>query len=96
MNNKIYASLLAILLVAPSIAVAEEQPRPGTERPAPATKITMEQATKIALERVPGEVTEVKIERKKGRSVYAIEIQTKDGEKDVFVDVASGEIVGIE
>ena len=60
------------------------------------TKITQEQATKIALERIPGEVTEVTIEKKKGKEVYVIEIQTPKGEKDVFVDMESGKIVGTE
>jgi uncharacterized membrane protein YkoI len=98
MKQTIHAGLLAMLLLAPAIAPAQaqQQPRPGTERAAPAAKITEEQAAKIALERIPGEVTEVKIERKKGRNVYVVEIQTPQGEKDVFVDIESGQIVGTD
>jgi uncharacterized membrane protein YkoI len=99
MKQTIHAGLLAMLLFAPAIAPAQAQqqpPRPGTERAAPAAKITEEQAAKIALERIPGEVTEVKIERKKGRNVYVVEIQTPQGEKDVFVDIVSGQIVGTD
>lgn len=99
MKETIRAGLLALLLLAPSVAAAQaqRQPGPGTERPAPVAKITEEQATKIALERIPGKVTDVKIERKRGKNVYVVEIQTPDGgEKDVFVDIVSGQIVGTD
>jgi uncharacterized membrane protein YkoI len=98
MKETIHAGLLAVLLLMPAMAAAQaqQQPRPGTERTAPAAKITEEEATKIALERIPGKVTEVKIERKKGRNVYVVEIQTAEGEKDVFVDIVSGRIVGTD
>lgn len=88
MKKTIYAGLVAALL-APAIAAAQMQPS--------AAKLTEEQATMIALERIPGKVTDVKIERKRGRNVYVVEIQTPDGgEKDVFVDIVSGEIVGTD
>ena len=99
MKQTMHVGLLATLLLAPPIAAvqAQQQPRPGTERAAPAAKITEEQAKKVALERIPGEVTDVTIERKKGRNVYVVEIRTSDGdEKDVFVDIASGQIVGTD
>ncbi len=98
MKQTIHAGLLAMLLLAPAVALAQaqQQVRPGTERAAPVPKITEEQAKKVALERVPGEVSEVKIERKKGRNVYVVEIQTPQGEKDVFVDIVSGQIVGTD
>ena len=63
----------------------------------PVAKISGDQATKIALAEVPGKATSVTIERKKGKNVYVVEIQTpKDGEKDVFVDIESGKIVGTD
>ena len=98
MKGAIHAGLLAILLLAPAMAAAQAQKQPGAaaERAPAGTKITQEQATKIALERIPGEVTEVTIEKKKGKEVYVIEIQTPKGEKDVFVDMESGKIVGTE
>jgi uncharacterized membrane protein YkoI len=98
MKMMIYVGLLAVLL-APAISGAQErrQPGRGTERTAPVPKITEEQATKIALERIPGKVTDVTIERKRGKNVYVVEIQTPDGdEKDVFVDIQTGEIVGTD
>lgn len=91
MKRAIYAGLLAILLV-PAMAAAQAQ-----RQPTPVAKISPEQATKIALERIPGKVTEVKIERKRGKNVYVVEIQTpNEGEKDVFVDIQTGEIVGTD
>ena len=37
------------------------------------------------------------IERKRGKNVYVVEIQTADeGEKDVFVDIKTGRIVGTD
>jgi peptidase YpeB-like protein len=66
-------------------------------RPPPEPKITAEQATETALKAMPGRMTSVVIERKRGRYVYVVEIQTSDaGEKDVLVDIQSGEIVGTE
>jgi uncharacterized membrane protein YkoI len=63
----------------------------------PVAKVSGDQATKIALAHIPGKATSVKIERKKGKNVYVVEIQTpKDGEKDVFVDIESGKIVGTD
>jgi uncharacterized membrane protein YkoI len=61
-------------------------------------KITAEQASQIALTVVPGKVTDVAIERKRGRNVYVVEIAAeKDGsEIDVLVDIESGKVVGTE
>ena len=39
----------------------------------------------------------MKIERKLGKNVYVVEIQTpNEGEKDVLVDIESGKILGTE
>ena len=79
MKETIRAGLLAILLLAPAVAIVQaQQPGPSKERAKPSAKITEEQAKKIALERIPGEVTDVAIE------------------KDVFVDVETGKIVGTD
>lgn len=62
----------------------------------PVAKISAAEAKRIALERMPGKATDVKIERKLGKNVYVVEIQTSRGEKDVFVDIESGKIVGTD
>jgi uncharacterized membrane protein YkoI len=97
-KRTIHWRLLASLLLAPAMAAAQaQQPGPSKERAPPAAKITKEQAKKIALERIPGEVTDVAIEKKRGRNVYVIEIQSPEqGEKDVFVDIETGKIIGTD
>jgi uncharacterized membrane protein YkoI len=62
----------------------------------PVAKISGDQATKIALGLISGRVTNLTIERKRGKNVYVVEIQTPQGEKDVFVDIESGQIVGTD
>jgi uncharacterized membrane protein YkoI len=87
MKGTIRGYLLAVLLLAPAMAAAQ---------PA-GTKITKEQATKVALEQVPGKVTDVTIEKKRGKNVYVVEILSPDqGEKDVLVDMESGKVLGTE
>ncbi|MGM2634435.1 PepSY domain-containing protein, partial [Bacillus cereus group sp. Bce040] len=46
--------------------------------PPPEPKLTAEQATETALKRMPGRMTSVVIERKRGRYVYVVEIMTND------------------
>jgi Peptidase propeptide and YPEB domain len=63
----------------------------------PVAKVTSEQAVEIALKVFPGKATSVKIERKRGKNVYTVEVMTATaGEKDVFVDIESGEVVGTD
>jgi uncharacterized membrane protein YkoI len=47
---------------------------------------------------VPGNVTEVVIEKKRGKKVYVVEIIEKGSgaEVDVFVDIETGEVVGTD
>jgi uncharacterized membrane protein YkoI len=73
-------------------AIERTQGQPAT----PTAKITTEQASEIALKLVPGRVTSVVIERKRGRNVYVVEIITNGGEKDVFVDIETGRVVGTD
>ena len=98
MKGTIHACLLVIAFLAPAMAAAQtQQPAPPAERALAGAKITKEQATKAALEHIPGKVTDVTIERKRGRNVYVVEIQSPDqGEKDVFVDMESGKVVGTD
>lgn len=67
-------------------------------RAAPAARITAEQATAAALRALPGKVTDVTIEKKRGKNVYVIEVVSeKDGaETDVFVDLESGQVLGMD
>lgn len=61
------------------------------------TDITLDEAKKIALEEVPGVVTDFDTEGFRGNAAYAIEILADNGvETDVFVDMKTGEVLGIE
>ena len=66
--------------------------------PLPAgAKITSDQASAIALKAIPGKVTGVTIEKKLGKNVYVVEIMSQtQGEKDVFVDLVSGKVIGTD
>jgi uncharacterized membrane protein YkoI len=67
------------------------------DKPAVAAKINEEEAKAIALKTIPGKVTKVVIEKKKGKNVYVVEIMTeKKGEIDVFVDIVSGKVIGTD
>jgi hypothetical protein len=61
-------------------------------------KISEEQATQSALQVLPGKVTDVTVERKRGKDLYVVEIVAdKDGaETDVLVDMESGKVLGID
>lgn len=61
------------------------------------TNITEAQAKEIALNRVPGTVTDIAIEMKFGRVAYVVEIRPVSGpETDVIIDIETGEILRIE
>ena len=74
------------------------EPPVANSDPAPEERISEEEAKAIALKAVPGEITEVGIERKRGDNRYVIEVVPKDGgsETDVIIDLKTGEVVGLE
>jgi uncharacterized membrane protein YkoI len=47
---------------------------------------------------MPGQVTDITVERKLGKNVYVVEIIADKGgdETDVLVDMESGKVLGIE
>jgi uncharacterized membrane protein YkoI len=61
-------------------------------------KISEQQAKQIAIEAVPGEITDATIEKKLGKMVWVIEIVAQKGgaETDVLVDMESGKVLGTE
>jgi uncharacterized membrane protein YkoI len=65
---------------------------------AEASKISEEEAVKIALKAVPGDVTAVSIEKKLGANRYVVEVIAKeDGvETDVIIDMETGKILTTE
>lgn len=64
---------------------------------ADSTGLTEEQVIEIALMEVPGEVTDVDLERQRGQEVYEVEILEADGtETEVKISAESGEILRVE
>jgi uncharacterized membrane protein YkoI len=63
----------------------------------PARKITDDRAKEIAVQRVPGQVTHVGLERKLGKLSIVVEVLATDGtETDVIIDMETGEVRGVE
>lgn len=61
------------------------------------TNISEDKAKQIALEEVPGTVTDIAKEGFRGKLAYAVEIMSTNGiETDVFVDIKTGKVLGIE
>ncbi|MCF2869682.1 PepSY domain-containing protein [Octadecabacter sp. G9-8] len=62
-----------------------------------ATGLTEEQVIEIALMEVPGEVTEVELERRRGEQVYEVELLSQDGvEMEVRIAAETGEILKVQ
>jgi uncharacterized membrane protein YkoI len=75
--------LLALALLALMFA-------PGTP---PKPKITVAEATKLALAAEPGTIKSKELEREKGRLIYSFDIATNQGLHEVNIDAMSGKIV---
>lgn len=64
---------------------------------ADATALTEQQVIEIALTEVPGEVTEVELESRRGAQIYEVEIRAGDGtEMEVKIAAETGEILKVE
>jgi hypothetical protein len=84
---------MVLPLLSPGLTLADEGRDESMAGAAavPHAKISEEQAEQAALKDIPGEVTDVTVENKRGRMVYVIEVVAqKDGaETDVLVDMNS-------
>lgn len=62
------------------------------------SKISENEAVAIALKAVPGEVTEVAIEKKHGANRYVVEVLSKEdgSETDVIIDMETGKVLATE
>lgn len=64
---------------------------------AQATGLTEQQVIEIALSEVPGQVTEVELERERGKQVYEVEILTQDGtERELKIAADTGDILKVK
>jgi len=64
---------------------------------ATSTGLTEEQVIEIALMEVPGEVTEVELERHRGQQIYEVEILSEDGtETEVKIASETGDVLKVK
>jgi len=60
------------------------------------TQITEQEAIAIAQKAVKGQITDVSIEKKYGKTVYVVEIDDDGVETDVIIDIDTGMVLSIE
>jgi uncharacterized membrane protein YkoI len=72
-------------------AAVIEEPLPELK-----TDITESEAIAIARNRVNGDVTDVEIEKKFGKTTYVVEIADGGDEIDVIIDIETGQVLGVE
>lgn len=90
-------SALCVAVAIGFTATASAAESAKASAPAARGQITAEAAKAIALKALPGKATDVTIEKKGGKKVYVVEVMTEAGsEKDVFVDMVSGKVLGID
>lgn len=60
-------------------------------------KVTIDQAIKTALEKVPGTVVEAELEKKHGKTVWEVEVLDADGKvTEVHINAADGTVIDTE
>ena len=98
MNLYTFAALLAISFVFGYSTSAWSDDKEGkiTELVKDA-KVTIEQAIKSAVKKVPGTVVEAELEKKHGKTVWEVEVVGGDGNvTEVHIDAATGTIIDTE
>ncbi|RMH31891.1 MAG: hypothetical protein D6690_14880 [Nitrospirae bacterium] len=91
--------LLTMLIVTPSSLLADQQEAEGEHRAALVSKATIpiEDAIQVAREQFDVTVIEAELEEEDGKTVWEIELVTKDGKiMEVHVDAITGEVLEIE
>lgn len=59
--------------------------------------VTIEQAVKTAVDKVPGTVVEAELEKKHGKTVWEVEVLGADGTvTEVHIDAATGSVIDTE
>jgi uncharacterized membrane protein YkoI len=70
----------------------------GLDQKASGASLTRGEAMQVALKTLPGKVTDITVERKRGKQVYVIEVVADNGggENDVLVDMQTGQVLGVD
>jgi uncharacterized membrane protein YkoI len=96
MKTSLRLTVLALFfLIGGTLAGVSAQKRPSSKLTGQA-KISMDEARKTALERVPGTVESGELEKEHGKLVYSFDIRTAEGITEVWVDAKSGEVINME
>ncbi len=95
--------LAGALLAAPQAWGHEKDKKKGKEVEAHVAdlmkdaKVTIEQAIKTAVEKVPGTVVEAELEKKHGKTVWEVEVVGSDGAvTEVHIDAGDGSVIDTE
>lgn len=60
-------------------------------------KVTIDQAIKTALDKVPGTAVEAELEKKHGKTIWEVEVVGADGKvTEVHIDAADGTVIDTE
>jgi uncharacterized membrane protein YkoI len=81
-----------------AVATLVSLPATAAAKPTDAKPITMQDAERIALKRVPGgTIDEIEKDRHAGRDVFEVEVRAPDGrEHDLVIDALDGRVVSEE
>ncbi len=91
-TNMIKIGALSGLIAAGGIATMV-----SAQTAAEQTNLTEEQIIEIALMEVPGEVTEIELEERRGNTFYEVEITTENGdEMELKIAAEDGEVLRIK
>ncbi|MGI8641157.1 MAG: PepSY domain-containing protein [Pyrinomonadaceae bacterium] len=94
-NIAILIGLLVTLALGGAV-IAKNKTNSIAENLSPQTRVTKEQARKIALEKVNGEIVEEEFEKENGKMVYGFEIKEASGKvMEVKIDAETGKIISV-
>jgi uncharacterized membrane protein YkoI len=71
----------------------DDEEEMSTQQAVETAKISSDQAEKIALKKVDGQITDVELDSENGILVYEFEINQGKKEYDVVVDATTGEVL---
>lgn len=93
-----FAALLAIGTVLLSGAAAWSDDKDGKIADLlKDAKVTIDQAVKTALEKVPGTAVEAELEKKHDKTVWEVEVVGADGKtSEIHIDAATGAVIDVE
>jgi len=98
--KKLMIATTALALGGSAFAVAQAQTTAPAQPQAAASTLSIEEAMDIATGKVPGgTVVSAYLEDDDDygdRAVYEVELIDQDGEKEIYIDAVTGEIVGME